>query len=46
MQPVLEILKRAGGYRPTLPLKIEKTWDNNLRLQGFVEAFSDKSIRG
>ena len=21
-------------------------WDNNLRLQGFLEAFSDKSIRG
>jgi hypothetical protein len=21
-------------------------WDNNLRLQGFLEAFSDRSIRG
>jgi len=21
-------------------------WDNNLRMQGFLEAFSDKSIRG
>jgi hypothetical protein len=136
MQTVLEILKRAGGYRPTLSLKIEhlpymalvieaigtgpmglpalsvahygeqngdlmrdpemcfelglaggahldpwywrndyvaveqwsrnivrdhyvhliqlheqhvrfaKTWDNNLRLQGFAQVFSDKSIRG
>jgi integrase len=23
-----------------------KTWDNNLRLQGFAEAFTDKSILG
>ena len=23
-----------------------KTWDNNLRLQGFAEAFTDKCIRG
>ncbi len=23
-----------------------KTWDNNLRLQGFAEAFTDKCILG
>ncbi|MEI9980290.1 MAG: hypothetical protein WDN23_15060 [Edaphobacter sp.] len=27
-------------------IRFAKTWDNNLRLQGFAEAFTDKSIRG
>ena len=26
--------------------RFAKTWDNNLRLQGFAEAFTDKCIRG
>lgn len=26
--------------------RFAKTWDNNLRLQGFAEAFTDKSILG
>jgi hypothetical protein len=26
--------------------RFAQTWDNNLRLQGFAEAFTDKSIRG
>ena len=41
MQTILRILDRAGGYRPTLHLKID-----NLNAQGFLEAFTDKSIRG
>jgi hypothetical protein len=27
-------------------LRFAQTWDANLRMQGFAEAFSDKSIRG
>lgn len=27
-------------------VRFAKTWDNNLRLQGFADAFTDKSIRG
>ena len=27
-------------------VRFAKSWDNNLRLQGFADAFSDKSIRG
>ena len=27
-------------------VRFAKTWDNNLRLQGFAEAFTDKCIRG
>jgi hypothetical protein len=41
MQTILRIFERAGGYRPTLYLKID-----NLNAQGFLEAFTDKSIRG
>ena len=41
MQTVLRILERAGGYRPTLCLKIE-----SLNEHSFLEAFTDKSIRG
>jgi len=26
--------------------RLAKTWDNDLRLQGFADAFTDKSIRG
>ncbi len=26
--------------------RFAETWDNNLRLQGFAEAFTDKCIRG
>ena len=40
MQTVLRILERAGSYRPTLDLKID-----NLNAQGFVNAFTDRSIR-
>ena len=41
MQTILRILERAGGYRPTLYLKIE-----GLNEHSFLEAFTDKSIRG
>ena len=41
MRTILRILERAGGHRPTLHLKID-----NLNPQGFLEAFTDKSIRG
>ena len=41
MQTILRILERAGGYRPTLYLKID-----NIKAQGFLNAFTDKSIRG
>ncbi|MEI9980300.1 MAG: hypothetical protein WDN23_15110 [Edaphobacter sp.] len=27
-------------------VRFAKSWDNNLRLQGFADAFTDKSIRG
>jgi hypothetical protein len=27
-------------------VRFAKTWDANLALQGFAEAFTDKSIRG
>jgi hypothetical protein len=40
-----------GNYVALLDLhrqqeRFAHTWDNNLRLQGFLEAFTDKSIRG
>lgn len=41
MQTILRILERAGGYRPTLYLKID-----DLNAQSILEAFTDKSIRG
>ncbi len=41
MQTILRILERAGDYRPTLDLTID-----NLNAQGFLEAFTDKSIHG
>ena len=41
MQTILRIIERAGGYRPTLYLKIERLNENS-----FLEAFTDKSIRG
>ena len=41
MQTILRILERAGGYRPSLYLKID-----SLNAQGFLEAFTDKSICG
>ena len=41
MQTIIRILERAGGYRPTLYLKIE-----SLNKHTFLEAFTDKSIRG
>ena len=40
MQTILRIVERAGGYRPTFYLKID-----NLNAQGFLNAFTDKSIR-
>jgi len=40
MQTILRIVERAGGHRPTLYLKID-----TLIAQGFVNAFTDKSIR-
>jgi hypothetical protein len=27
-------------------MRFAKTWDNNLRLQGYSEVFTDKCIRG
>ena len=41
MQTILRILERAGGYRPSLYLTI-----GNLNEHSFLEAFTDKSIRG
>ena len=41
MQTILRIFERAGGYRPTLYLKID-----NLNAHGFLEGITDKSIRG
>jgi len=41
MQTMLRILERAGGYRPTLCLRIYR-----LNAQGFLNTFTDKSIRG
>ena len=41
MQTVLRILERAGGYRPTLCLRIYR-----LNAYGHLEAFTDKPIRG
>ena len=41
MQTILRIFERAGGYRPTLNLKID-----NLNAQGFLEDFTDTSIHG
>jgi len=40
-----------GHYIHLIPLherhqRFAQTWDNNLHLQGFLEAFTDKSIRG
>ena len=40
MQTLLRILELAGGNRPTFYLKID-----NLNAQGFLNAFTDKSIR-
>ena len=41
MQTMLRVLEWAGGYWPTLYLKIERLNENS-----FLEAFTDKSIRG
>ena len=41
MRTILRILERAGGYRPTLYLKID-----NCNEQSFLNTLTDKPIRG